>query len=156
MLGSTQLRGTVALCLSLLAVSSCSSFEPTGEHSMAAPAEYRAWFSKTQACSGLTGDFGRIKWYIVDGTDFPCPSGKCVGRWNDDHTIYISRAYAENEMVVRHEILHDLIGHPGHPDPPFGSPCPLTWATWHGDDSTVAGPAPVTGRAVAVAHPNID
>lgn len=40
-----------------------------------------------------------------------------------------------NEMVVRHEMLHDLIGRPGHPDPPFGSPCPLTWATWHGDPS---------------------
>jgi hypothetical protein len=121
---------------------------------MTPPADYRVWFEKTQACSGLTGNFDRIKWYIVDGQDFDCPSGKCVGRWNDDHTIYIARAYSGNEMVVRHEILHDLIGHPGHPDPPFGNPCPLTWETWHGDDSTVAGPA--TGRLVAIHHPNID
>jgi hypothetical protein len=36
-----------------------------------------------------------------------------------------------DEMVVRHEMLHDLIGRPGHPAPPFGVGCPLTWATWN-------------------------
>jgi hypothetical protein len=35
-------------------------------------------------------------------------------------------------MVVRHEMLHDLIGRSGHPNPPFGEGCPLTWATWNG------------------------
>jgi hypothetical protein len=37
-----------------------------------------------------------------------------------------------DEMVVRHEMLHDLLSRPGHPDPPFGKGCPLTWNTWHG------------------------
>jgi hypothetical protein len=36
-----------------------------------------------------------------------------------------------DEMVVRHEMLHDLIGRPGHPAPPFGQGCPLTWETWN-------------------------
>lgn len=152
---SKQRRGYLALGLALVAVSGCSSFEPSGDHPMTAPSEYRVWFEKTEACSGLRGDFDRIKWYIVDGQEFDCPSGKCVGRWNSDHSIFISRAYSDNEMVVRHEILHDLIGHPGHPDPPFGDPCPLTWATWRANDSTAeAGPA--TGRLVATAQPNID
>jgi hypothetical protein len=35
-------------------------------------------------------------------------------------------------MVVRHEMLHDMIGMPGHPAPPFGLGCPLTWDTWDG------------------------
>jgi hypothetical protein len=78
-----------------------------------------------------------------------------VGRWNSDHSIFISRAWVDNEMVVRHEILHDLIGHPGHPDPPFGNPCPLTWATWRGSDTTSAG-TPLTGRVVGTGMPNID
>jgi hypothetical protein len=30
-------------------------------------------------------------------------------------------------------ILHDLLGHSGHPNPPFGEGCPLTWATWTRD-----------------------
>jgi hypothetical protein len=33
-------------------------------------------------------------------------------------------------MVVRHEMLHDLMRRSGHPNPPFGSGCPLTWETW--------------------------
>ena len=135
-------------------IGACSSFTPANDRAFTPPAEYRAWFEKTQACSGLKGDYDRIQWYVIPGTEFDCPGGKCVGRWNTDHTIYISESWTENEMVVRHEMLHDLIGRPGHPDPPFGNPCPLTWATWHGDDSTVAGPA--TGRVVAVKHPNID
>jgi len=150
----SQARSFLPLSVAVVTLAACSPFEPAGDHPMHPPEEYRAWFDKTRACSGLSGDFDRIRWFVVDGDEFDCPSGKCVGRWNDDHTIFISRAYTENEMVVRHEILHDLIGHPGHPDPPFGNPCPLTWETWHGDDSTVAGPA--TGRVVAMNHPNID
>jgi hypothetical protein len=47
-----------------------------------------------------------------------------------------------NEMVVRHEMLHDLLDRAGHPDPPFGNPCPLTWATWQGDlVATTSSPA---------------
>jgi hypothetical protein len=37
-----------------------------------------------------------------------------------------------DEMVVRHEMLHDILGRTGHPDPPFGAGCPLTWASWNG------------------------
>jgi hypothetical protein len=124
---------------------------------MTPPDFYRAWFAKTEACSGITGDFDRIKWFEVPGNEFDCPSGQCVGRWNTDHSIFISQAWTDNEMVVRHEMLHDLIGHPGHPDPPFGSPCPLTWATWRGGsgDTTSAAP-PATGRLVGMGMPNID
>jgi hypothetical protein len=149
-----RLLGWVGLGVVLIG---CSSFEPVGDSLMQAPPEYRAWFAKTQACSGLTGDFDRIQWYSVAGNGFDCPSGKCVGRWNSDHKIYIASAYASNEMVVRHEILHDLIGHPGHPAPPFGDPCPLTWESWraaHGDSATTASPA--TGRLVRAAFPQID
>jgi hypothetical protein len=60
-----------------------------------------------------------------------------VGRWEDNHTIYISAAWIDNEMVVRHEMLHDLINRPGHPNPPFGQGCPLTWATWDGGGSAL-------------------
>lgn len=141
----------VAACTAALA--GCSSFTPTNDKPYTPPAEYRKWFDETQACSGLTGDFDRIKWFVVDGTEFDCPSGKCVGRWNSDHDIFIASSWVDNELVVRHEMLHDLIGHPGHPDPPFGSPCPLTWASWHATDTTSAA---VGGRLAALPGQNID
>lgn len=139
------------------ALMGCTSFEPSGDAPMQAPAQYRLWFAKTEACSGLKGDFDRIKWYSVTGDSFDCPGGQCVGRWNSDHRIYISSAYAENEMVVRHEMLHDLIGHPGHPEPPFGDPCPLTWESWRqAQADSSSGGSPAVGRLVQMAFPRID
>jgi hypothetical protein len=142
--------GRVAWAALVGGLAACSPFEPAGDAPMAPPAEYRAWFAKTEACSGLTGDFDRIQWYSVDGDSFDCPSGKCVGRWNSDHHIYISSAYVRSELVVRHELLHELLGHRGHPDPRFVSPCPLTWESWRAayGDSTLAGSA-AAGRLVA-------
>jgi len=97
------------------------------------PATYRAWFASTEACSGLAGEFERIRFYRVPGSEFSCPSGMCVARWTDGHQIFVAEAFLGDEMVLRHEMLHDLIGHPGHPDPPFGeSGCGLTWTSWAG------------------------
>jgi hypothetical protein len=41
-------------------------------------------------------------------------------------------------MVVRHEMLHDLMRRSGHPSPPFGTGCPLTWDSWHASQSSPA------------------
>lgn len=113
-----------------VALSGCS-FDPEGDTPLSPPPVYREWWAKTQACSGRTGNFDRVSWSVVAGESFPCSSGECVGHWRTDHHIFLAGAWAMNEMVVRHEMLHDLIGHPGHPDPPFGVGCPLTWESWN-------------------------
>lgn len=115
------------------ALAAACGFDPDGDSPMTPPAVYRDWWAKTEACSGLSGDFDRVRWSVVAGNSFPCGSGRCAGHWEPGHHIYISADWTENEMVVRHEMLHDLINRGTHPDPPFGSPCPLTWATWSGD-----------------------
>jgi len=97
---------------------------------MQPPAVYREWWSQTEACSGLTGDFDSIEWLVVPGNSFSCSSGRCAGHWQSRHQIYIASDWTMHEMVVRHEMLHDLLGRPGHPNPPFGQGCPLTWDTW--------------------------
>ena len=118
----------VAGCTAALA--GCSSFTPTNDKPYTPPAEYRKWFDETQACSGLTGNFDRIKWFVVDGTEFDCPSGKCVGRWNSDHDIFIASSWVDNELVVRHEMLHALLDREGHPLEYFRDRCGLTWDSW--------------------------
>jgi hypothetical protein len=123
-----------------IALAACTRFEPTGSEAMEPPPDFREWWSKTQACSGLEGNFDRVRWFVVPGHEFACPSGQCVGHWEPDHRIYIAEDWVDNEMVARHEMLHDLIGHPGHPDPPFGSPCPLTWSTWTGSGAPPVEP----------------
>jgi hypothetical protein len=120
----------------------CSPFEPANDRPLDPPAPYRQWWAKTEACSGLSGNFERVQWFVVPGYQFDCPTGECVGRWESEgHRIYLAEDWVENEMVVRHEMLHDLIGHPGHPNPPFGNPCPLTWQTWTGTGSAGRTPA---------------
>lgn len=118
--------------LALLLLAACG-FDPGDDSPMTPPAVYREWWAKTEACSGLSGDFDRVRWSAVAGHSFACGSGQCAGHWEPGHRIYIAGDWATNEMVVRHEMLHDLLNRSGHPDPPFGNPCPLTWATWQGD-----------------------
>lgn len=114
----------------LAALPGCGGFAPDDSAPLVAPPAYAQWWAATEACSGLSGDFARLRFEIVPGRDFPCPSGRCVGRWEPPSTIYLARDWSGNEMVVRHEMLHALIGRSGHPDPPFKRGCGLTWDSW--------------------------
>lgn len=133
-------RRGAAVAFTIL-VGACG-FEPDGERPFDPPPVYREWHARTQLCSGVRGDFERIRWFVIEGDGFDCPSGRCAGRWQNEHDIYIASEYLLNEMVVSHEMLHDLLGKPGHPDPPFGDPCPLTWDTW------IQGDGPTQGRSI--------
>lgn len=114
-------------------------FEPDGAVPVARPLAYDTWWTRTEACSDRRGELDRIRFYLVPGADFDCPTGRCVGRWEPGHKIYIAEAMATNELVVRHEMLHDLLGGGGHPNPPFGIGCPLTWSTWNAGSGAVVG-----------------
>jgi hypothetical protein len=140
-MGVRKVRATV-FAISLAASGSACVFEPEGAEPIAAGAEHREWWARTQSCSGLSGSFERLRWFVVPGRDFACPTGRCIGRWEPGHRIYIAEAWVESEFVTRHEMLHDLLGKPGHPDPPFGNGCPLTWESW---------PGPMPGLAAAAA-----
>jgi hypothetical protein len=131
-----QLRLVTTFIVGLLFVG-CDHFAPEAAVSFDPPASYQVWWQKTEACSGAQGGFARIHWYLVPGDGFVCPGGHCAGRWETNHTIYIAEGWRDHEMVVRHEMLHDLIGHAGHPNPPFGAPCALTWATWAGSRGAI-------------------
>jgi hypothetical protein len=122
----------LVLAASLLMVLSACGFDPEGDVPLDPPPVYREWFAKTQACSGLKGNFDRLTWSVIEGPSFRCSSGQCAGHWSKNHHIYLAGDWVMDEMVVRHEMLHDMIGIPGHPAPPFGRGCPLTWETWNG------------------------
>lgn len=117
---------TLAFCLGAFGC----GFEPEGAVPFDPPPEYRTWWAETEACSGRRGDFDTIAWATVPGRGFACPSGTCVGRWEPGSRIYLAAAFQRHELVVRHEMLHALLDRAGHPDPPFGRGCPLTWETW--------------------------
>src|SRR5512139_3732349 len=104
---------------------------PTGAVPLAAPAVYRDWFAGTESCSGLSGSLDQVQFIVVPGVaTFETDAGPKVGLWvrrGGQHYIVIAGAYLQHEMVVRHEMLHSLIGASGHPADLFSNRCGLTW-----------------------------
>lgn len=146
------LRGTLSSVAIPALLSACSSLAapteislPAGAVEIAAPAVYREWHQKTQACSGLIGDFSTVKFYVVPGVEtFSTVEGQKLGQWIQDGAadrIIVAGNYRDHEMVVRHELLHSLLGREGHPSEYFNQRCKLTWDTWPDPNGTV-GSAP--------------
>ena len=98
------------------------------------PAEYEVWWQRTEACSQLHGDVRRIEWFVVpNATQFDTPDGPKVGLWihqTGGVRIVVAGSYQDNELVVRHEMLHALLDREGHPPEYFQDRCHLTWETW--------------------------
>lgn len=110
---------------------------PAGAVPLPAPSIYREWFDRTAECAGREGRFERIEWYVVPGVEtFETDEGAKVGMWirrGESDRIVIAGNYRDHEMVVRHEILHSLLGKHGHPADYFTDRCQLTWETWAAD-----------------------
>jgi hypothetical protein len=133
-----QRRATPSLLLLGLAAAcvpqAMAGPDPEGAIPLPAPAVYAAWFARTEACAGLRGDPARIEWLVVPGVEtFPTEAGPKHAMWTrrgDRHRIVLAGNYVQHEMVVRHEMLHALLGRGGHPAEYFEARCGLTWETW--------------------------
>ena len=132
---STAFLGVLPLALSCASTGPSESLLPPAAVALEPPAIYAEWHARTQACSGLSGDLGRVEFYVVPGVDaFPTKEGAKVGLWTREGNstrIVIAGNFVDHEMVVRHEMLHDLLGREGHPAEFFVSKCQLTWDSWH-------------------------
>ena len=119
---------------------------PAGAVAMHPPPEFETWWERTEQCSGLVGDYSRISWYVVPNVDtFQSEVGEVVGLWTRSKSgseITIAGLYANSELVVRHEMLHDLLGRQGHPTYYFVEKCGLTWASWQGDTTGTVAESP--------------
>ena len=82
------------------------------------PAWYAGAYASLQQCSGLSGDFSRISWYVVQGTRVPDPDPggyAAAVTFPAEHRIVIASFYASDTVVVRHEMMHDLAQTTTHP-----------------------------------------
>jgi len=107
---------------------------PAGAMSFEPPPSYSVWWERTEACSHMEGDMGRVAWFVVPGVrTFPTESGEKVGYWSRTRSgtqIIVAGEYMQHELVVSHEILHELLGREGHPEDYFRDMCKLTWDTF--------------------------
>ena len=144
-------RSIVALCLPVI-TAACASLAPSGNALppgavlMATPAVYLEWHAKTEQCSGRTGSFGTLEFYVVPGVEtFPTSDGLKVGEWitaGSSSRIVVAGKYQDHEMVVRHEMLHSLLRAEGHPSEYFVNRCRLTWESWNDPLESVALASP--------------
>ena len=83
------------------------------------PPVYATWWAETKECSGRSRGFGRLRFFAVlapldeGGANFPRgveDARSCSGFWQKPHDIVIAPAFFENERLLKHEMLHDLLG----------------------------------------------
>ena len=86
---------------------------------------YATWWRATEDCSGLAGDLARIRWFVVPETDSFVYRGDLYdGYWWDQvHWITLASARVADGAIVRHEMLHDLLGRGDHPAEYFQRRC---------------------------------
>ena len=86
---------------------------------------YAEWWRATEECSGRSGTLSRVRWFVVPGSDwFAYRGGRYDGYWwNDVHWITLASARVQDGAIVRHEMLHDLIGRGDHPAAYFRDRC---------------------------------
>jgi hypothetical protein len=122
------------LAISIAGCATSGKSLPVGAVPMPAPAVFQQWYARTQECSGLRGSFATLQWFVVPGvSSFRTNDGPAVGMWKKGRgsgSIILAGNFAERELVVRHEMLHSLIGRSGHPSELFVDRCRLTWNTW--------------------------
>jgi len=85
------------------------------------PAKYRVLWRTTELCSGMTGDFDAVTWFVTQGSaDGDEPN--ITGSWYPEgNRIFLHQTVLDDDKVVRHEMLHALL-RAGH-EPAFVGSC---------------------------------
>ena len=98
---------------------------PAGIVPFTPPVRFRLYWALTEACSGHTGDYDAVRWYIVPGVDSFDLEGQVVGAawYGAGNKIVFADGQQIFSGLVRHEMLHALIRVPGHPRDQFLDRC---------------------------------
>jgi hypothetical protein len=114
----------VALCLALL-VAGCEGYSVTvtNKEPLVPLPEYDEWWAATESCSERTGDMYAIQWF----TALTITGDHVVARglWTPPHQIVLVRGYEDEEVTVRHEMLHDLLAGDSDHESPLWDACGL-------------------------------
>jgi hypothetical protein len=122
-----QRMSSSAMCVALvlaglasLALACSGATEPhvvLGAVPLTPPARFALWWRLTEACSGLTGDFASVQWYVVPNTTTVNDQGTQVDAYwiSDPDRIVLADARKNDGPIVRHEMLHALLHRNGHP-----------------------------------------
>lgn len=95
----------------LLPLACADPFAPPGAIRSDPPLNAAALWAKAEACSGLSGDWRRVRWFALPETHFTGPDGREHGGWwSAPHNIYVGTPVTQQQTdaLIEHEMLHDL------------------------------------------------
>ena len=149
------MRHTLTL-VALAALASCTEphpavpFPPDAvEVSPAAP--YARWWAMTESCSGRSGNLAAIHFYVVPGATLEGDGQSYRAYWySEGNRIVFANGRSTNGGVVRHEMLHALLGRGDHPREDFVDRCGgiVDFGDGLHEEAPELLPPPVTGSPV--------
>ena len=112
----------------LLLVAGCGPYHWDDPRPVSPPVEALGWWQQLEACSGLTGDFFAVRWYTVPGSLLNINGRLYDGYWiqKQNAVVYPEVHFgiaAQRAHIIRHELLHALLGRAGHPAEYFARRC---------------------------------
>jgi hypothetical protein len=110
------------------ALQACAGFVdpplPRGARDFVAPAVYTLWWSMTEACSGRRGALGAVEWYVVPGARLEAEGSSVGAYWSaGSNRVVLAEGQAMEGALVRHEMLHALLGAGAHSREAFLERC---------------------------------
>lgn len=115
---------------------------PAGAVQFTPPAHYATWWEMTKSCSGRSGSMESVTWYQIPADLFVLDGKSVSAYWSaGSNQIVLSSGVLDDGQVVRHEMLHALLGEKGHSREDFLQNC-AGYVTCTTGCVTDAGPAP--------------
>ncbi len=123
------LLSALVLLMGCEAITNPLSVPPDGV-TFGPPPIYQTWWRETEACSGITADFHRVRWFTAPLVTVNGTRVAAYTNWKH-HAISMDAklafvadtGYVPAIMSIRHEMLHDLIQQSGHPTEFFVVKC---------------------------------
>ncbi len=89
---------------------------------------YERWYHAMERCTGLRGDFRRVRWYVTPApwSDGMHGTAMTYGLYQGRHRIVLNLPEVHDSTLVSHEIVHDLLDthhiqpNTAHPAPYYG------------------------------------
>ena len=128
---------------------------PAGAVRFTPPSFYSTWWEMTKACSGRSGSLDEVEWYVVPaGVRLELDGESVSAYWSaGSNQIVLSEPVRDDGQVVRHEMLHAMLGSKGHSRREFLENCAgyVSCTSKCVDD---AGPAPIVPATVPRVDPS--
>lgn len=98
---------------------------PAGAVPYGPPAEYARWWAQVEQCAGVSAPFARVRWFVVPAPQPLIADGqRDDGLWIEHYRyIVLAEPFVTDSFLVRHEMLHDLLGRVDHPPDFFVQAC---------------------------------